>query len=68
MKIKGINKLTKEHQELIFRTHEKHIACNGRSRQEGMAIVETWIDEKNCVCVRFKNGEWYHYTKNGAWY
>lgn len=33
-----------------------------------MKIIEACIDESGVVCVRLKNGEWYHYTDDGTWY
>lgn len=34
----------------------------------GIKITEVWVDERNNVCVKLKNGDWYHYTKDGTWY
>lgn len=66
--IKGIDKLSDEQKNLIYRVNEKHTSCVGLNYKAGMKIVETWIDENNCVCVRLKDGEWYHYTQSGDWY
>ena len=59
--IKGIEKLTEEQKDLMKKTNELHTKIVGMDYKEGMEIIETWIDENNTVCVRLKNGEWYHY-------
>ncbi len=66
--IKGIEKLTEEQKDLMKKTNELHTKIVGMDYKEGMEIIETWIDENNTVCVRLKNKEWYHYTKDGTWY
>ena len=50
------------------KTKKLHTEIVGLDYKDGMEIIETWIDENNTVCVRLKNGEWYHYTKDGTWY
>ena len=66
--IKGIEKLTEEQKDLMKKTNELHTKIVGLDYKKGMEIIETWIDENDCVCVRLKNGEWYHYSKDGTWY
>ena len=66
--IKGIEKLTEEQKDLMKKTNELHTKIVGMDYKEGMEIIETWVDENNTVCVRLKNKEWYHYTKDGTWY
>ena len=66
--IKGIEELTEEQKDLMKKTNELHTKIVGMDYKEGMEIIETWIDENNTVCVRLKNKEWYHYTKDGTWY
>ena len=66
--IKGIEKLTKEQEDLMKKTNKLQTEIVGLDYKDGMEIIETWIDENNTVCVRLKNGEWYHYTKDGTWY
>ncbi len=66
--IKGIEKLTEEQKDLMKKTNELHTKIVGMDYKEGMEIIETWIDENNTVCVRLKNKEWYHYSKDGTWY
>mgnify|MGYP003548211740 FL=1 len=66
--IKGIEKLTEEQKDLMKKTNELHTKIVGMDYKEGMEIIETWLDENNTVCVRLKNKEWYHYTKDGTWY
>lgn len=66
--IKGIEKLTEEQRKLMLKVNELHTKIVGTDYKPGMEIIETWTDENNTVCVRLKNGDWYHYTKNGTWY
>ena len=65
--IKGIEKLTKEQIEHMEKVNKLHTDCVGNDYKAGMKIIETWLDENNTVCVRLKNGDWYHYTKEGTW-
>ena len=66
--IKGIEKLSEEQKDLMQRVNKLHTKVVGSDYKAGMKITETWIDENNIVCVRLKNGEWYHYTKDNTWY
>ena len=66
--IKGIEELTEEQKDLMKKTNELHTKIVGMDYKEGMEIIETWLDKNNTVCVRLKNKEWYHYTKDGTWY
>ena len=66
--IKGIEKLTEEQNNLMKKTNELHTKIVGMDYKDGMEIIETWIDENNTVCVRLKNKEWYHYSKDGTWW
>ncbi len=67
MKIKGLSKLSEKQKTHMFEVNKIHVDCNGSARQKNMQIVEAWIDEDNCVCVRLSNGEWYHYYSNQTW-
>lgn len=66
--IKGIDKLTEKQIELMNRINKLHTQIVGSDYKEGMKITEVWIDENKVVCVRLKNGEWYHYNEDGTWY
>lgn len=66
--IKGIDGLTEEQKDLMLATNKLHTKIVGNDYKENMKIIETWVDEYNCVCVRLKNGKWYHYAKDGTWY
>ncbi len=63
----GIHKLSKEQKDLMFRTNELHTKCVGNDYKDGMKITKVWLDENNTVCVKLRNGEWYHYYENGTW-
>lgn len=30
-------------------------------------IVSIFIKDR-CICVKYNNGEWYHYNSDGSWY
>ena len=66
--IKGIENLTQEQKELMFRVNKLHTDCVGSDYKSGMEIVETWLNENGTVCVRLKNKEWYHYLPEGTWF
>lgn len=66
--IKGIKKLTKEQKEHMERVNKLHTDYVGTDYKAGMKITEVWIDERNNVCVRLRNGDWYHYLPDGSWY
>lgn len=66
--IKGIEKLNQEQRDHMERVNKLHTDCVGLDYKSGMEIVETWVDENDTVCVRLKNGSWYHYTKDCTWY
>lgn len=66
--IKGIEKLTEKQIEHMERVNKHHTDCVGLDYKAGMEIIEAWVDERDNVCVRLKNGEWFHYLKDGTWY
>ena len=66
--IKGIEKLTQEQKDHMEKTNKLHRECVGLDYKDGMEIIEAWIDESYTVCVRLKNKQWYHYTKDGTWW
>ena len=66
--IKGLDSLSSEQQELLFRVNEFHTKCVGSDYKDGMEIIETWVNENNTVCARLKNGNWYHYTQDNTWF
>ena len=68
MKIEGIDKLTKEQKKLMFEVNALHTSCVGNEYKAGMEIVKAWVNDKDIVCVRLLNRDWYHYTGNYKWY
>lgn len=66
--IKGIENLTQEQKDLMFRVNKLHTDCVGSYYKSGMEIVEVWLNENNTVCVKLKNKEWYHYLSEGTWF
>ena len=66
--IKGLEKLSEEQKELMGRVNKLHKSGVGLDYKKGMEIKEAWVNGNNIVCVRLKNGNWYHYTKKETWY
>ena len=62
MKIIGIELLSLEQQ-----THAKKVNAAHLTFGFGYEMIETWVDENNVVCVRCKDGDWYHYYQDGTW-
>ena len=66
--IEGIEKLTEKQKKLMFEVNALHMRGVGNDYKAGMQIVKTWVNDKDIVCVRLLNGDWYHYTGNYKWY
>lgn len=66
-KIHGTESLTQEQQDHLIRSNKQHTRCVGTEYKSGMAITEAWVDESGTVCARLKNGQWFHYYKDGSW-
>ena len=49
--IKGIEKLTKEQEDLMKKTNKLHTEIVGLDYKDGMEIIETWIDENICQLI-----------------
>ncbi|WP_430885180.1 hypothetical protein [Fusibacter sp. JL216-2] len=67
MAIKGVCGLSVDQEEHMMRVNEDHKACVGYKYKDGLTVTETWLDENETVCVRVKNGDWYHYYLDGTW-
>ena len=66
--IEGIEKLTEEQKKLMFEVNALQTSCVGNDYKAGMQIVKAWVNDKDIVCVRLLNGDWYHYTTAYKWY
>ena len=66
--IEGIEKLTEEQKKLMFEVNALQTSCVGNDYKAGMQIVKTWVNDKDIICVRLLNGDWYHYTTAYKWY
>lgn len=31
-------------------------------------IQDSWRDEQGFLCVKYKNGQWWHYSEQGEWW
>ena len=66
--IEGIEKLTEEQKKLMFEVNALQTSCVGNDYKAGMQIVKAWVNDKDIICVRLLNGDWYHYTTAYKWY
>ena len=65
--IKNFEKLSIHAQERVKEIHRHQISAFGGEKPE-YQIIEVFKKD-NMLCVRFKNGDWYHYSLNdGTWY
>ena len=67
-KVKGFNDLTEKQKDLFIRTNKHHIGFVGLDYKKDKEPVAVWVDERNNVCAKLKDGDWYHYLENGTWY
>ena len=65
--IKGFKKLTPDQQQLLISTHKRHLASVGNDYKLGHTPIEVKRGGKGLI-VKFRNGEWLHYTPSGDWY
>ena len=65
--IKGLENFSSELQEKILEIYEMQMAAFG-GKIKGHELEEVFI-KNNLPCVRFENGDWYHYNlQDGTWY
>jgi len=65
--VKGLNKYGNEMQTRILELYEMQMRAFGGKTPERELIEVFRFDEM--ICVRFKNGEWYHYDiESSAWF
>lgn len=65
--IKGFKKLTPEQRQLLISTHKRHLASVGNDYKLGYTPIKVKAFGKSLI-VKFRNGEWLHYTASGEWY
>ncbi len=65
--VKGMENFNSEIQEKILKTYEMQMGAFG-GLIKGHELEEVFIKD-NLPCVRFENGDWYHYNlQDGTWY
>lgn len=67
LRIEGIEYLDEKEIAEMKETNRIHTAGVGTDYKAGMQIIKVWINKHGCICVKLKNGQWYHY-KNFGWY
>lgn len=66
-KIKGIENFSDELQNRIFEIYRMQMAAFG-GELKGHELKEMFIED-DMPCVRFENGDWYHYQlEEKTWY
>ena len=67
--IKGIEKLNQEEIDFIQEVNQMQQKAFGfQEENKEYQIIEVWKDENNTLCVRLRNGDFYHYLSNKQWY
>jgi len=64
--IKGTEKLTPTELEFALKVNEDQKKAFG-SESNDYDVTEVWKKD-NVICVKLRNGDWYHYLNNGTWY
>lgn len=65
--VKGMENFSSELQDKILEIYEMQMAAFG-GKIKGHELEEVFI-KNNLPCVRFENGDWYHYNlQDGTWY
>ena len=65
--VKGMENFNPKIQEKILEIYEMQMAAFG-GKIKGHELEEVFI-KNNLPCVRFENGDWYHYNlQDGTWY
>lgn len=65
--IPGSEKMTAEEMDFTLKVNENQKIAFG-SQSSDYDVVKVWKDENNVICVKLRNGDWYHYLANGTWY
>lgn len=64
---KNFDLISEKLQNRVLEIHEKQMAAFGGEKPE--FELEEVFKRDNMLCVRFRNGDWYHYSLNdGTWF
>lgn len=71
-KLKVAKHLNNEEYRILLETYANHNSSMGLEKRKNYTLshvvkVERNTEE-NCLNVYYENGDWWHYTSNGAWY
>lgn len=65
--IKNFEKLSIQTQERVKEIHSHQMSAFGSEKPEYQ--LKEVFKKDNMLCVRFRNGDWYHYSLNdGTWF
>lgn len=67
MKIKGLDKLTTQQQELFLKIYHKHQNVLGAESKIEYTPTKVKLED-GYFRTTFKNKQWLHYKFNGSWY
>lgn len=71
-KLSVASHLTVDEYKTLFQTYVNHNRSMGMKERAFYTLSDIVKVEKNakdnCLNVYYRNGEWWHYTKDGQWY
>lgn len=54
--------------EAEYATVRKHHRSADSPAVDWTTMFEAWRDARGTLCVRYANGEWWHYNERGEWW
>lgn len=64
--------LTDSEYVLLLQVYANHNRSMGMEKRKAYALSDIVKVERNtteqCLHVHYKNGDWWHYSKDGTWY
>lgn len=64
--IPGSEKMTTEEMDFTLKVNENQRRAFGTDSRD-YEISKVWKQD-GVICVKLRNGDWYHYLNNGTWY
>jgi hypothetical protein len=64
--------LTDSQYKLLLHVYAQHNSSMGLEKRKGYMLSDVvkveWDQAEQTVNVYYKNGDWWHYAKDGTWY
>lgn len=71
-KIRVAENLTDNEYALFLQVYARHNSAMGLEKRKDYTLSDIvkveWNEEEDCLHVYYKDGEWWHYCKDGTWY